>query len=226
LRRRSHREPARAIHVLSAFSTDLGAVIGDLVVAPDRNEITAAVALLKTLPLDGAVITGNAIFAQREICRVIRDAGGDYLFVVKDNQPQLKEGIAEAFGDLSPLGPAPHGQNGPPPDLRSTQTAEKGHGRIETRSIAVSDEAVAHLDWPGLAQIACLTRTREIKGRISLETVYLITSLPSAAADPNRLLSLARARWDIENRLHHVRDVSMDEDRCCARSGAHPLASL
>lgn len=108
--RGSRRLDAKAIHVLSAFSTDLGAVIGDLVVAPDRNEITAAIALLKTLPLDGAIITGDAIFTQREICGAIRDGCGDYLFVVKDNQPQLKEGIAEAFGDLSPLGPAPHGQ--------------------------------------------------------------------------------------------------------------------
>jgi predicted transposase YbfD/YdcC len=56
--------------------------------------------------------------------------------------------------------------------------------------------------------------------------VYLITSLPAAAASPERLLSLARNHWGIENRLHHVRDVSMDEDRCRARSGARPLASL
>lgn len=112
--RGSRRLDARAIHVLAAFSTDLGAVIGDLVVEPDQNEITAAMALLKGLPLDGAVITGDAIFTQRELCRVIRDGGGHYLFVVKDNQPQLKAGIAEAFGDHSPLGPAPRRQRAAP----------------------------------------------------------------------------------------------------------------
>jgi hypothetical protein len=100
----SRRLDDKAIHVLSAFSTDLGAVIGDLVVEPDKNEISAALVLLKGLPLDGAIITGDAIFTQREICQQIRDKNGHYLFVVKDNQPALKAGIAEAFGDHSPLG--------------------------------------------------------------------------------------------------------------------------
>jgi hypothetical protein len=100
----SRRLDDKAIHVLSAFSADLGAVIGDLVVEPDKNEISAALVLLKGLPLDGAIITGDAIFAQREICQQIRDKNGHYLFVVKDNQPALKAGIAEAFGDHSPLG--------------------------------------------------------------------------------------------------------------------------
>jgi hypothetical protein len=98
----SRRLDAKAIHVLSAFATDLSAVIGDLTVEPDQNEITAAMVLLKGLPLDGAIITGDAIFTQREICRHICDRNGHYIFAVKDNQPELKNDIAEAFGDLSP----------------------------------------------------------------------------------------------------------------------------
>jgi hypothetical protein len=100
----SRRLDAKALHVLSAFATELGAVIGDLVVGPDQNEITAAMVLLKGLPLDGAIISGDAIFCQREICRHIRDANGHYVFVVKDNQPALKAAIAESFGDFSPCG--------------------------------------------------------------------------------------------------------------------------
>lgn len=98
----SRRLDAKALHVLSAFATDLNAVIGDLVVEPNQNEITAALVLLKGLPLDGAIISGDAIFCQREICRHIRDANGHYVFVVKDNQPALKAAIAESFGDFSP----------------------------------------------------------------------------------------------------------------------------
>lgn len=98
----SRRLDAKALHVLSAFATDLSAVIGDLVVEPDQNEITAAMVLLKGLPLDGAIVIGDAIFCQREICRHIRDANGHYVFVVKDNQPALKAAIAESFGDFSP----------------------------------------------------------------------------------------------------------------------------
>ena len=92
--------------------------------------------------------------------------------------------------------------------------------------IEVTSEAVPHLGWPGLAQIARLTRTRETGGKTSTKTVYLITSLPTAAADPARLLALSRAHWGIENKLHHVRDVSMDEDRCRVRAGARALASV
>ncbi len=103
----SRRLDAAPLHVLSAFATELGAVIGDLDVAPEQNEISAAITLLKGLPLDGAIITGDAIFTQREICRHIRDRNGHYLFVVKDNQPELRANIAEAFGDLFPLGGAP-----------------------------------------------------------------------------------------------------------------------
>ena len=100
----SRRLDAKALHVVSAFATQLSCVVGDLRVAPDRNEITAALALLKELPLEGAIITGDAIFCQREIGRTITDGNGDYLFVVKDNQPELKADIAESFGGLSPLG--------------------------------------------------------------------------------------------------------------------------
>jgi hypothetical protein len=103
--RGSRRVGSKALHVVSAFASQLSAVVGDLVVAPDENEIVAALALLKELPLEGAIVTGDAIFCQREICRTITDGGGDYLFVVKDNQPEMKADIAESFGDLSPLGP-------------------------------------------------------------------------------------------------------------------------
>ena len=109
----SRRLDAKALHVLSAFATDLSAVIGDLVVEPDQNEITAAMVLLKGLPLDGAIISGDAIFCQREICRQIRDADGHYVFVVKDNQPALKAAIAESFGDFSPCGSG-HGKTRAP----------------------------------------------------------------------------------------------------------------
>lgn len=92
------------VHLLAAFSATLQGVIGQLAVPPDSNEITAALQLLKTLPLDGVIITGDAMFTQREICRVITDGGGDYFFTVKDNQPALKADVALAFRPDSPLG--------------------------------------------------------------------------------------------------------------------------
>jgi predicted transposase YbfD/YdcC len=87
------------VHLLAAFASGLGAVIGQLQVAPEENEITAALALIKSLPLAGAIVTGDAEFCQRAICQSVRDRQGEYLFTVKANQPQLMADIAVAFGD-------------------------------------------------------------------------------------------------------------------------------
>jgi hypothetical protein len=91
------------VHLLAAFSASLQGVIGQLAVAPEDNEITAALQLLKTLSLKDVIITGDAMFTQKEICRTIIDGGGDYFFTVKDNQPALKADIALTFGPVSPL---------------------------------------------------------------------------------------------------------------------------
>jgi hypothetical protein len=91
-------------HLLAAFSASLQGVVGQLRVSPESNEITAALELLKTLPLKGVVITGDAIFTQTGICKVITDGGGDYYFTVKGNQATLRADIAEAFRPFSPLG--------------------------------------------------------------------------------------------------------------------------
>ena len=105
-------------------------------------------------------------------------------------------------------------------------TLDKAHGRIETRRIMVSAEVVAHLEWPGAAQVARIWRECRIGDNVSTEIAYFVTSLPVVKAGPDRLLALVRAHWGIENRLHHVRDVSMDEDRCRVRAGGRALASI
>jgi hypothetical protein len=94
---------APGVHLLAAFSDALSGVVGQLQLAPESNEVTAALALLKALPLAGCIVTGDAIFTQKEIYRVIKDGGSDYLFTVKDNQPALRADIALAFGGDSPL---------------------------------------------------------------------------------------------------------------------------
>lgn len=92
------------VHLVSAFATRLRAVVGQMRVEPGANEATTALALLKTLPLAGSVVTGDAAFCQRAICQAIRERGGDYLFTVKANQPRLMADIAVAFGDAFPPG--------------------------------------------------------------------------------------------------------------------------
>jgi predicted transposase YbfD/YdcC len=110
--------------------------------------------------------------------------------------------------------------------LKTAETVEKEHGRLEIRKIAVSAGVVPHLEWPGAAQVARIERTRETGGKVSIETAHVITSLSAAEAGPERLLDLSRTHWAIENRLHYVRDVSFNEDRCRVRSGARALAAI
>jgi len=113
---------APGVHLLAAFSATLQGVIGQLRVAPEANEITAALELLKTLPLKGVIITGDAMFTQREICRVITERGGDYFFTVKDNQPALKADIALAFAPDSPSA-----EWSPPPDPPAHRARQSEH---------------------------------------------------------------------------------------------------
>ena len=97
------------------------------------------------------------------------------------------------------------------------------HGdRLEVRELAVSSELNEWAHWPGLAQVGRLTCLRRRKGQTTMETSYIITSLLPEQANPGQLLALVRGHWGIENRLHWVRDVTFDEDRCQIRTGAAP----
>ena len=108
--------------------------------------------------------------------------------------------------------------------LTATETVDLGHGRIEVRRLTASSALVDYLDWPGLQQVFEIERTvtRKRTGQTRRETVYGITSLPPQRADANRLLSLVRQHWAIENRSHWVRDVTYDEDRSQVRCGSIP----
>jgi hypothetical protein len=103
-RRGSQHETSPGVHMLHAFSTTLQASVGSLVVPPDSAEMIEVIELIKQLPLDGAVVTGDAAFTFRTIIEAIRERGGDYFLFVKANQPELEGEIARAFGDVPPSG--------------------------------------------------------------------------------------------------------------------------
>jgi hypothetical protein len=103
-RRGGQHETSPGVHMLHAFSTTLQASVGSLVVPPDSAEMIEVIELLKQLPLEGAVVTGDAAFTFRPIVEAIRKRGGDYFLFVKANQPELESEIAHAFGDVSPSG--------------------------------------------------------------------------------------------------------------------------
>lgn len=101
--RGSQHETSPGVHMLQAFSTRLQAVVGSLAVPPDSGEMVEALKLIRDLPLDGAVVTGDAAFTYRRIVEAILEGGGDYFLFVKANQPELQAELAHAFGDDSPL---------------------------------------------------------------------------------------------------------------------------
>lgn len=109
--------------------------------------------------------------------------------------------------------------------MRRAETVEKGHGRIETRRIAVR-AIPSRLDrqWPGATMIVRLERLRELKDRCSRQIVYAITSIPPPMLDAAGLLQLARDHWQVENRLFRVRDGTFAEDACRVRTGNAPAA--
>lgn len=102
--RGSQHETSPGIHMLQAFSTKLKAAVGTLIVPPDGAEVIEAIELIKSLPLEGAVVTGDAAFTFKPIVEAIRERGGDYFLFVKANQPTLQAEIALAFGDVPPSG--------------------------------------------------------------------------------------------------------------------------
>ncbi len=87
----------RNVHLLSLLDQATGGVLSQQAVPPTTNEAKAAVDILKTIILKGRLVTGDAMFCQRELCDQIVDSGGDYLFVVKDNQPELKAAVEADF---------------------------------------------------------------------------------------------------------------------------------
>ena len=128
--RARHKEDYPALHLLALYCDELRGVVGQGRVEAKRgNELTAALRLLKETPLDGALVTGDAIFADKALCRQVVEGGGDYLLVVKDNQPALKERIQTAFAEpLSPLG-GEGVANGTRPGRKRRQRARKAGGK-------------------------------------------------------------------------------------------------
>jgi predicted transposase YbfD/YdcC len=102
------------------------------------------------------------------------------------------------------------------------RTVDKGHGRLERRTLRVTSVLTLHQKWPGLKQGFELTRERAEGGKTTVEVVYGVTSLAGEQASAKRLLGLVREHWRIENCLHWVRDMTLGEDACRVRKGSAP----
>ncbi len=216
--------PGCPVHALTACTHETGAVLAQEEIVGDAEkaeaELTVAPRLIARLDWRGRVLTGDALFCQRTLCGQVRDAGGDYLVIVKENQPQLLRDIAILFASRADI--ALRAASLPTWDMREATTVDKGHGRVEARHLVASTALNDYLDWPGVAQVFMVERSWQERGEAKQAVRYGITSLPPDVADAARLLVLVRGHWQIENGLHYVKDVTLGEDRSLIRTGNGP----
>jgi predicted transposase YbfD/YdcC len=217
--RRSHdRSEGRApLHLVSAFATTSRLVLGQEAVADKSNETTAIPVLLERLGTDdglkGALVSIDAIATNPMIATAVRGAGADYLLAVKANQPTLRSDVERYFEDA------------PAASLDSFADIDKGHGRIEERTVTVSRET----DWlagdrrfPGelrLPDATTILRVRSrtgLKDRSRFDTRYYISSANLSA---EQAAHAVRGHWLVENALHWTLDVVFKDDQSRLRRG-------
>jgi predicted transposase YbfD/YdcC len=207
------------VHLLAAYLPQQGVVLAQMNVEHKGREITFAPTLLRQIDLRGVVGSSDAMFDRRSLSSKIVQAHGDYLWTVKENEKGFYQDIEVLF--------QPHrkraGTSAPPMDFRRSSTVEKGHGRLDKRSIIVSSLLADYSDWPELAQVFKLERqSTNALGITQTQVRYGVSSLPAHLADPKRLLALTRGHWGIENGLHYRRDVTFHEDHAQLRMGCAP----
>jgi predicted transposase YbfD/YdcC len=221
--RRSHdrRGGKDALHLVSAWATANGLVIGQVATDAKSNEITAIPVLLRLLALEGATVTIDAMGCQTAIARQIVAQQADYVLALKDNHEKLHDRVERAFADADTA----VGTTLPLADLTPHTTHDKGHGRIERRRcLAIGDpDYLAFIDpdgaWPNLKSVVLIESTRRVGTTVSTEARHYLSSLP---ADATALSAVIRSHWGIENRLHWVLDVAFREDDCRVRVGHAP----
>lgn len=216
LRRSFDRAAAGSpLHMVSAWGSEQRLVLGQIAVDAKSNEITAVPKLLAMLSLDGCIVTADALNCQRHIAEQIIDQGGDYVLALKGNQATLFDDVKTFLDD-------------PQATVSAATEVDGGHGRIEHRTAAVSTDIgwlQEHHGWPGLKAIGKLTAIREANGKTTRQSRYYLLSATLSAERFNRVV---REHWGIENRLHWVLDVVMNEDQARNRkdNGPNNLAVL
>jgi predicted transposase YbfD/YdcC len=215
------------IYLLAAYLPSEGIVLMEVAIEGQGSEIPAAPKVLKSIDLREKVVMGDALHTQRQVSIQIVESGGEYIWFAKGNQPQMEENIRLWFEpDMQPI----PGMNFPPKDFETAQQTNKGHGRLETRTITVSSQLQDFLDWPYMEQVFKLERhfvslkTGEVQGK----TEYGFTSLRRDEITPSQLLNKTRSYWGIENGLHYRRDVTLREDytRMTKGNAGHAMACL
>ena len=195
------------VHLLAAFDTASGVVLGQTQVDGKSNELTAFAPLLNRIALTDVLLTADALHTQRGHAEYLHARGGHYLLIAKANQPRLHAQLVGLPWQQIPVADEQH---------------DRGHGRVETRRVKITSVG-AGIGFPHARLAVQIQRRRRPIGstRWSSETVYAITSLPWQHARPDVIADAVRGHWRIEV-LHWIRDVSFGEDLSQIRTGSGP----
>lgn len=196
-----------AVHMVSAYASDINLCLGQLATEEKSNEITAIPALIELIVLKGAIVTIDAMGCQKAIADKIIAQGANYVLGVKDNQKHLAK-QAEKISSITN-----------PSDVHTS--LDNDHGRIEKRTCKVFTDLTFmddSNDWKGLKSIVQIQSERYIKAseKVEKSTRYYISSLDRSAQEMNQII---RSHWAIENKLHWVLDVVFNEDQHKKRKG-------
>ena len=217
-----HGREQSALHVVSAWASEQGLVLGQRCVEGKSNEITAVPELLDQLALQNSIVTLDAMGCQTAIAEKILARGADYLLTLKGNHPLAHAAVVEHFDQ--------HCFRRGAPSQADCDAFDDTHGRVVRRRVFASTEAAA-LDalggWPGLHTVLAVESIRSVNGtpKVESEIRYFLSSCPD---DPAVLGQAIRSHWAIENTLHWVLDVTFREDdsRVRDRTAARNLALL
>jgi predicted transposase YbfD/YdcC len=194
-----------ALHCVSVWASDFGLSLGQVACADKSNEITAIPELLRLVDITGAIITIDAMGAQKAIAAQIIDGGADYVLALKGNQETLHQAVIDHvdrhldndFADAQ---------------ARRCQESETGHGREECRSyvqMPVPEGLRGADQWKGLRSIGLATLVCRRDGHETSEVRYYLSSLPVGV---RRFARAVRSHWSIENGCHWSLDMTFGED--------------
>jgi predicted transposase YbfD/YdcC len=192
------------VHIVSAWASENGMVLGQVKTDEKSNEITAIPELLDLIFVKNCIVTMDAMGTQTKIVDKIIDKKADYVLALKGNQPNLHRDVMDFFEDAEKT-------DFKELKVKSCITTDKDHGRIETRKYFLVEDIdwlSMKDDWKGIKSIGMAIRHCEIKGKKTVEKRYFISSLKDSIEE---FSTAVRKHWGVES-MHWFLDVVFKED--------------